>query len=160
VVIYAKIAIEREDRKIKKTYIALLNSGAGLSVYDPEIDFLPILYILVPWGVGEELGIKREGLLRRGGKYWVDTESQYVVYLYDPYDNLVKCMRNVLLVIEDGLDELLIPYEFLAIAKIDLKPSKHAWVCEGKEIPSFFRVRNPRDVEKGLLKYTRYREYV
>ena len=158
-VIYAKITIEREDRKIKKDYIALLNSGAGLTIYDPELDFLPILYILVPWGVAKELEVSKRSMIKRGEKFWVDTASSYTVCLYDPDDNPVKCVRNIILVVEDGLNEILIPYEFLAVTGIDLRPSKHSWVCEGKEILSIFRAKSIREIDKRLLKYTRYRRY-
>ncbi len=72
----------------------------------------------------------------------------------------VVCLDNVLLVVEEDLDEILLAYEFLSVARIDLKPSIHAWVFEGKAIRSIFAAKRIDELEKRLLRYTPYREFL
>ena len=132
--IYAKITVQKRSTSIKGEYIALLNIGAKLKPMSPEMDFIPLPYIIVPPEVAAELGVQQEDLTEERDQYSIDRRNLYRVCLYDLGDNPVVCLDNVLLIIEDGLDEILLTYEFLSIAQIDLKPSIHAWVFRDRVI--------------------------
>ncbi len=158
--IYAKITIQKRGTSIREEYIALLNSGAKLKPMSPDIDFIPLPHIIVPPEVAVELGVKKEDLTEERGKYSIDRKNLYKVCLYDLKDKPVVCLDNVLLVIEDGLDEVLLTYEFLSVAQIDLKPSIHAWVFGDRTIKSIFAAKKISEIDKKLLRYTPYREFL
>ena len=158
--IYAKITIQKRGASVKGEYIALLNSGAKLKPMSPEMDFIPLPHIIVPPEVAAELGVQQEDLTEERGRYSIDRRNLYKVCLYDLEDNPVVCLDNVLLIIENDLDEILLTYEFLSVAQIDLKPSIHAWVFRGRVIKSIFAAKKIGEIDKKLLRYTPYREFL
>ena len=158
--IYAKITIQKRGTDIRGEYIALLNSGAKLKPMSPDMDFIPLPHIIVPPEVARELKVQREDLTEERGRYSIDKKGLYKVCLYDLEDNPVVCLDTVLLIIENDLDEILLTYEFLSVARIDLKPSIHAWVFEDKVIKSIFAVKRISEIDKRLLRYTPYREFL
>jgi len=154
--IYAKITIKRKNTDIEKSYIALLNSGAQLKPISVDIDFIPLPTIIVPPEVAQELQVDLGDFVGKEKKYLIDGKNLYKVCLYDPDDNPVVCLDDVLLVIEKDLDRILITYEFMSIAQIDLKPSIHSWVHEGKIVKNIFMAKKISEIERKLLRYTPY----
>jgi len=57
-----------------------------------------------------------------------------------------------MLIMEKELSEILISYEFLCIAQIDLRPSIHSWECKGKTIRSIFATKSPSEIDKKTSK--------
>jgi len=157
--IYAKISIERKAEKTSRKYIALLNSGCSLRPLSLEVRILKIPYIVVPPQVASEFGRPMNKLLRRG-KYYVDEEYTYRVCLYDPEDNPVVCVDDCFLFVEEGLDRILIPLEFLMITGIKLDPANMCWEYKGRSIRCIFESKNIREIDKGLLRFTPYYELV
>jgi len=155
--IYAKITIRRKNWE-KKAYIALLNSGSSLKPISPEIRILPIPYIIIPKEVAREFDIDLQKLPRKG-KYYVD-ENLYEVCMYDVEENPVVCLDIHYLFIEEGLDRVILPVEFLMKAKIKLDLETLSWECKGKRIRSIFEAKDVRKIDRKLLRYTPFYDLV
>ena len=116
--IYAKITIREKGKEKKREYIALLNSGSSLKPISVDLRILPISYIIIPKEVAIELNINLEDLPRKG-KYYVH-EGTCEVCMHDPDDEPITCLDIHYIFIEEGLDRIILPAEFLMNAKIKL----------------------------------------
>ena len=156
--IYAKITIKEKKTKNKREYIALFNSGSSLKPISIDLRVLPISYIIVPTEVALELGIDLKRLPKKG-KYYVH-EGTYEVCIHDPDDEPITCLDIQYIFIEEGLDRILLPAEFLMNAKIKLDLETLSWECKGRKIKSIFEAKDIRKISKKLLRYTPYYDLV
>ena len=157
--IYAKISIKRKTGETARKYIALLNSGCSLRPLSLEVRILKIPYIVVPPQVASEFGRAIDKLLKRG-EYYVDEEYTYRVCLCDPEDKPVVCVDDCFLFVEEGLDRILIPLEFLMITGIKLDPANMCWEYKGRSIKCVFESKDIRELDRKLLRFTPYYELV
>ena len=107
-------------------------------------------YIIVPPEVANELGVDLQKVYRRG-KYYIDLTNTYEVCLLDLQDNPVVCLECDLY-IEEGLNRIIIPMEYLEAADITISAGKRSWKVEGKTDWIKNCLLTERDPE--LLKYT------
>jgi len=156
--IYAKIKIKRKNKNKEETCIALLNTGSSLKPISIDIRVLPIPYIIVPKELALELGVVLEKLPKKD-KYYVD-ENIYEVCMYDLEDKPVVCIDIQYLFIEEGLDRILLPIEFLMKAKIKLDIETLSWEHKGKKVKSIFEGKDIRKIDKKLLRFTPYIDLV
>jgi len=87
-------------------------------------------YIIVPVEVAKELRIDLQKAYKRG-KYYVDLGTTYDVCLLDLEDNPVVCLECDLY-IEEGLNRILIPMEYMEAADITISTGKRCWKIENK----------------------------
>ena len=156
--IYAKITIREKGKEKKREYIALLNSGSSLKPISVDLRILPISYIIIPKEVAIELNINLEDLPRKG-KYYVH-EGTYEVCMHDPDDEPITCLDIHYIFIEEGLDRIILPAEFLMNAKIKLDMETLSWEHKGRKIKSIFEAKDIRKINKKLLRYTPYYDLV
>jgi len=112
-------------------------------------------YIIVPPEVANELGVDLQKVYRRG-KYYIDLTNTYEVCLLDLQDNPVVCLECDLY-IEEGLNRIIIPMEYLEAADITISAGKRSWKVEGKTdwIKNVLEVKEVLAKEnKKVLKYT------
>ncbi len=124
--IFAKVIIENKDKGARGEFIALLNSGSYLKPLTPCINKIQLLYIWVPKKPAtQKLGADLHQY--RKGKY-VDTKNTYRICLLDQDNNPITCVDNCLLISEEELDTVIIPYELLKHMKIILDTEDDSWI--------------------------------
>ncbi len=156
--IYAEITIKEKRTGREGRYIALLNSGSSLRPISVDVRVLPITYIIVPPEVAGEIGIDLTETFRRGEHYLY--EGEYEVCMCCPEGEKILCLDTQFILIEEGLDRIIIPAEFLMRAKIKLDLGTLSWEYGGRKIKSIFEAKDIRTIDKKLLRYTPYYDLV